>query len=104
MSSSTPGATTQTWVDIPAAANRLTIEIIARAGFGYSFGELGAHEDNPFLDAVLRELEFAIRKPTQSRSTRRCSAEVAKRLHYADKRYIREWVAGVIASRGAIRA
>ena len=34
--------------DIPARPNRLTIEIIARAGFSYSFGKLGAHESIPF--------------------------------------------------------
>lgn len=87
------------WRDIADEANRLTIEIIARVGFSYSFGKLGDREDNPFLDAVLRELAFAIRRTDAIPFYEKVFGRSRKRRHYADKNYIREWVAGVIDSR-----
>lgn len=87
------------WVDIAEAANRLTIEIIARAGFNYSFGKLGEQNDNPFLDAVLRELAFAIRRTGAIPFYDKLFGHRRKRQHYADKAYIRQWVAGIINSR-----
>jgi len=89
---------TLSWIDIAEEANRLTIEIIARAGFSYSFGKLGEHNDNSFLDAVLRELAFAIRRTGAIPLYENLFGRKRKRQHYADKAYIRQWVAGVIDS------
>jgi len=90
---------TSGWLDIADEANRLTIEIIARAGFSYSFGKLGDRDENPFLDAVLRELAFAIRRTDAIPFYEKIFGQRRKRQHYADKAYIRQWVAGVINSR-----
>ena len=90
---------TTSWLDIADEANRLTIEIIARAGFSYSFGKLGEQNENPFLDAVLRELGFAIRRTDAIPFYEKLFGRTRKRQHYADKAYIRQWVAGVIDSR-----
>ena len=90
---------TTSWLDIADEANRLTIEIIARAGFSYSFGKLGEQNENPFLDAVLRELGFAIRRTDAIPFYEKLFGRTRKRQHYADKAYIRRWVAGVIDSR-----
>lgn len=88
-----------TWIDIPAAANRLTIEIVARAGFGYSFGNLAAHDGSPFLEAVQRELKYAVRNTDAIPFYEKVFGQRRKALHYSDKGYIRDWVAGIIASR-----
>lgn len=87
------------WLDIADEANRLTIELIARAGFGYSFGKLGDHQDNRFLDAVQRELGFAIRRTGAIPFYEKLFGRTRKRQHYADKAYIRQWVAEVIEAR-----
>ena len=74
-----------TWIDIPAAANRLTIEIIARAGFGYSFGNLAAHDGSPFLEAVQRELKYAVRNTDAIPYYEKVFGQRRKALHYSDK-------------------
>jgi cytochrome P450 len=87
------------WIDIPAEANRLTTEIIARAGFSYSFGKLGSKDTDPFIDAVQRELRFAVRSTDAIPFYERLFGQKRKRKHYADKAYIRQWVADIINSR-----
>lgn len=90
---------TTDWIDVADDANRLAIEIVARAGFSYSFGKLGDHDDNPFLDAVLRELGFAIRRTGAIPFYEAVFGRRRKRQHYADKAYIRQWVADLIEAR-----
>jgi cytochrome P450 len=51
----------RSWLAIPAETNRLTIELVARAGMGHSFGKFNDPRENPFIAAVLRELAFADR-------------------------------------------
>lgn len=53
---------TQTWIDIPTATNKLTFEIIARAGFSHSFGSMTDADDDPFVAAMVRELSYANRR------------------------------------------
>jgi unspecific monooxygenase len=48
----------QSWIDIPNQANRLTVEIIARAGLGYSFGKLSEPNENAFSAAITSELGY----------------------------------------------
>jgi cytochrome P450 len=87
------------WIDVADETNRLTTEIIARAGFDYSFGKLGGSHSNPFIDAVARELGFAIRRTGAIPLYDKLFGRARKRRHYADKAYIREWVADIIDSR-----
>ncbi|WP_084496692.1 cytochrome P450 [Nocardia amamiensis] len=51
-----------TWIDIPAHANRLTFEIISRAGFSHSFRSMSDPSGNPFVEAMVRELTYANRR------------------------------------------
>ncbi|WP_204079971.1 cytochrome P450 [Mycobacterium riyadhense] len=51
----------QSWIDIPAQANRLTVEIIARAGLGHSFGKLSEPRRNGFSAAITSELGYVRR-------------------------------------------
>ena len=46
------GGDTGTWIDAPADANRLTTELVARAGFGHSFNRLGDAVEDPFITTV----------------------------------------------------
>jgi unspecific monooxygenase len=87
------------WIDISAQANRLTTEIIARAGFSYSFGRLGSNDNDPFIDAVQRELGFAIRSTDVIPYYEKLFRQRRKQQHYKDKAYIRRWVADIINSR-----
>ncbi len=87
------------WIDVADDANRLAIEIVARAGFGHSFGKLGDHADNPFLAAVLRELEFSIRRTGAIPFYEKLLGRKRRRQHYTDKAFIRRWVADVIDTR-----
>jgi cytochrome P450 len=47
------------WVDVTGDATRLTLESIARAGFGYSFGPFGRRRPHPFVSAMNRALKYA---------------------------------------------
>ncbi|MFA5707547.1 cytochrome P450 [Mycolicibacterium sp.] len=87
------------WIDIPAEANRLTIEIIARAGFGYSFSRLDGLGDNPFISAVLRELNYANRRSDAVPMYEKLFGQRLRRQHYADKAFIRGQVADIIEAR-----
>lgn len=53
-------ASEEEWVDIPKLLTRLTIEIIGRVGFNYSFGPLT--DDAEFISVLLTELGYAGRK------------------------------------------
>jgi cytochrome P450 len=80
------------WITIPAEANRLTIEIIARAAMGHSFSKLSDPPNNAFISAFLRELAYADRHTPDI-------GEDRKHQHDADKTYIRRQVTDIIASR-----
>ncbi|MGM7644960.1 cytochrome P450 [Nocardia sp. JW2] len=55
-------STTAEWIDVPAATNKLTFEIIARAGFSHSFGSLADSNSGSFVEAMVRELAYANRR------------------------------------------
>ncbi|WP_280381314.1 cytochrome P450 [Nocardia wallacei] len=86
-------------VDITAAANRMTLEIIGRAGFGYSFGSLD-RTDHRFVTAMTRGLHFintAVNVPSIVHRT------VGRRrlAHYRrDIAYVNQVIDDVIAARG----
>jgi unspecific monooxygenase len=82
----------RSWIPIPAEANRLMIEIIARVGMDYSFSKLGDGSGNAFVTAFLRELAYADRHTADNIETR-------KSQHDADKAEIRRQVASIIEDR-----
>ncbi|ORV66893.1 cytochrome P450 [Mycobacterium gastri] len=92
-------STDQSWIDIPTETNRLTIEIIGRAGLGHKFTKLTEPNDNPFIEAVQRQLRYANRRTDSIPFYDNVFGYKRKRQHEADKAYIRRWVTEVIESR-----
>nr|WP_063892974.1 cytochrome P450 [Mycobacterium gordonae] len=96
-----PRSTEQPWIDIPDQANRLTVEILGRAGLGYPFGTLNDPRENAFSAAITSELGYVRRAMrvdpipfwTQLFGKRRYQQ------HVADQEFIRQLVADVVAAR-----
>lgn len=89
----------RTWIAVPEEANRLTTEIIARAGFGFSFNRLDDGSESPFVATVLRELHYANRRTDVLPLYERIFKQKRKRQHYADKKYARGYVDQLIDER-----
>ncbi|WP_082972509.1 cytochrome P450 [Mycobacterium sp. 1245852.3] len=87
------------WIDIPGEANRLTIEVISRAGFGYAFNKLSDESVGPFIAAVLRELRYANRRTDVLPRYEQLFMRKRRRQHYEDKRYIRQQVDKIVEAR-----
>ncbi|MGH3723158.1 MAG: cytochrome P450 [Mycobacterium sp.] len=94
-------ADNRTWVDIPADTNRLTIEIISRAGFGHSFSSLTDPIDSPFIATMLRELDYANRRTDTIPFYEQLFGGPRKAQHYADKKFARAEAADIVAARRA---
>lgn len=90
-----------TWIDVPAETNRLTIEIISRAGFGYTFNNLANSSENAFITAVLRELQYANRRTDSIPFYEQLFGRRRRRAHDADKKFIRAEVDKIIDARRA---
>lgn len=91
----------KTWIDVPADTNRLTIEIISRAGFGHSFSTLTDPAENEFIAAVLRELHYANRRTDSIPFYEKFLGGARRREHAADKKFIRAQAEKVIEGRRA---
>jgi unspecific monooxygenase len=89
------------WIDIPTTANRLTTEIVARAGIGHSFTALDAAGEDPFTAAVLREMRYANRRTDAIPGFDKLFGKGQRRQHVRDKAWLREQIAGIIAARRA---
>lgn len=90
------------WIDIPAAANRLTTEIVARAGIGHSFTTMDAAGEDEFITAVLRELTYANRRTDAIPFYDKLFGEKQRRQHLKDKAWLREQMATIIERRRAL--
>ncbi|OBH15932.1 cytochrome P450 [Mycobacterium sp. E3247] len=82
----------RSWITIPADANRLTMEIIARIGMGHSFSKLSDPRENDFIAAFLRELAYADRHTADIPQERR-------NQHHRDQTGIRRQVADIVEVR-----
>ena len=91
--------TTSTWIDITGELNHLTIETISRAGFGYSFHKLSDKSTDPFLAAVLRELDYASRRTDVLPRYERIFRRKRRAQHRTDKQLIHGQVAEIIDQR-----
>ncbi|MEV7322228.1 cytochrome P450 [Streptomyces sp. NPDC093970] len=49
------------WVDVPADMTKLTLETIARTGFGHDFGSFERDRPHPFVTAMIGTLTYAQR-------------------------------------------
>ncbi|MGV7352566.1 cytochrome P450 [Mycobacterium kansasii] len=81
------------WITVPADANRLTIEMIARTAIGHSFNDLSdvRQRESPFVAMLLRELAYADRHTEVSQQR--------KAQHNTDKEEMSRHVARVISER-----
>lgn len=92
-------ADTEAWIDVPAEANRLTTEIVARAGIGHSFNKLDDTTDDPFITTVLRELKYANRRTDAIPFYEKLFGQGQRRQHQQDKVWLREQIATIINAR-----
>lgn len=92
-------ADTDAWIDIPADANRLTTEIVARAGIGHSFNKLDDTNEDPFITTVLRELKYANRRTDAIPFYEKFFGHSQRRQHQHDKTWLREQIATIINTR-----
>ncbi|RDH75377.1 cytochrome P450 [Mycolicibacterium moriokaense] len=92
-------ADTDTWIDIPAESNRLTTELVARAGIGHSFNKLDDTSDDPFITTVLRELKYANRRTDAIPFYEKLFGKGQREQHQRDKKWLREQIATIINDR-----
>ncbi|MYT73706.1 MULTISPECIES: cytochrome P450 [unclassified Streptomyces] len=103
------GQLTQAWdaseaagrsVDVPGDMTKLTLETIARTGFGHDFGSFERERLHPFVTAMVGALSFAQRRnvvPPLLASLQRG----AERRNAADRAFLNRTVDDVIAARRA---
>ncbi|MFD4181085.1 cytochrome P450 [Rhodococcus sp. NPDC058514] len=95
---------TAEFVDVPAEMSKLTLEMIGRAGFGYSFDSFGRADsdqaEDPFVGAMLRALRHAEQTAIPI-PFRGLFAGKAERQNDADIAYVAGVVDEVIAERRA---
>lgn len=91
----------QSWIDILDQANRLTLEIIARAALGHSFGKLSDPSDNAFGAAIINELRYARRAARIDPIPlyNKLFGKKRDRQHVADKEFIRSQVCDIVEAR-----
>lgn len=91
----------QSWIDVPTQANRLTVEIIARAGLGHSFGNLSDPRENAFSAAIISELGYVRRAMRVDPIPFYNKLFGKKRYlqHLADKEFIRRLVCDIVEAR-----
>ncbi|MDP7732732.1 MULTISPECIES: cytochrome P450 [Mycobacterium] len=91
----------RSWIDIPAQANRLTVEIIARAGLGHTFGNLSDPGENAFSAAIISELSYVRRAMRVDPIPFYTNLFGKKRYqqHLADREFIRNLVCGIVDAR-----
>ncbi len=93
-------ADTDAWIDVPAESNRLTTEIVARAGIGHSFNKLDdTSDDPPFITTVLRELKYANRRTDAIPFYEKLFGKGQRQQHQQDKKWLREQIATIINDR-----
>ena len=92
-------ADTDAWIDVPAESNRLTTEIVARAGIGHSFNKLDDTSDDPFITTVLRELKYANRRTDAIPFYEKLLGKGQRQQHQRDKKWLREQIATIINDR-----
>ena len=83
-------------VDVPDEMTRMTLDTIGLAGFGYDFGSFGRDEPHPFVESMVRCLEWSMTRLARTPGTDHSAADAAFR---DDAAYLAQVVDDVIASR-----
>ncbi|MGY4977065.1 bifunctional cytochrome P450/NADPH--P450 reductase [Streptomyces sp. 900105755] len=83
-------------VDVPDDMTRMTLDTIGLAGFGYDFGSFGRAEPHPFVESMVRCLEWSMTRLARRPGTDHSVADAAFR---DDAGYLARVVDDVIAAR-----
>ncbi|MFG2503113.1 bifunctional cytochrome P450/NADPH--P450 reductase [Streptomyces sp. NPDC048441] len=83
-------------VDVPGDMTRMTLDTIGLAGFGYDFGSFERAEPHPFIDSMVRCLEWSMTRLSRTPGSDHSAADAAFR---ADAEYLAEVVDEVITAR-----
>ncbi|MEU5312177.1 cytochrome P450 [Streptomyces sp. NPDC021562] len=83
-------------VDVPDDMTRMTLDTIGLAGFGYDFGSFERTEPHPFVESMVRCLEWSMTRLARTPGADHSAADAAFR---DDAGYLAQVVDDVIASR-----
>lgn len=90
-----------TAVDVPGDMTKLTLETIARTGFGHDFGSFERERPHPFVTAMVGTLSFAQRRNVVPPALAPLLLRSAERRNAADMAYLNRTVDDVVAARRA---
>ncbi|WP_428950264.1 cytochrome P450 [Streptomyces sp. cg35] len=83
-------------VDVPADMTRMTLDTIGLAGFGYDFGSFAGTEPHPFVESMVRCLEWSMKRLARTPGGDHTAADAAFRT---DADYLAQVVDDVITAR-----
>ncbi|MFD4411905.1 MULTISPECIES: cytochrome P450 [unclassified Streptomyces] len=83
-------------VNVPDDMTRMTLDTIGLAGFGYDFGSFESDRPHPFVEAMVRCLEWSMTRLSRTPGTDQAAADAAFRT---DADYLAQVVDEVIAAR-----
>ncbi|MET9499124.1 cytochrome P450 [Streptomyces sp. NPDC006552] len=83
-------------VDVPGDMTRMTLDTIGLAGFGYDFGSFAGSEPHPFVESMVRCLEWSMRRLARTPGGDHAAADAAFR---ADADHLAQVVDDVITAR-----
>ncbi|MEU6492559.1 cytochrome P450 [Streptomyces sp. NPDC046984] len=90
-------------VDVPGDMTKLTLETIARTGFGHDFGSFERTKPHPFVNAMVGTLTFAQRRNVVPGPLTPLLLRGAARRNEADMAYLNHTVDEVVRARRATR-
>ncbi|MFD4633907.1 cytochrome P450 [Streptomyces sp. NPDC058284] len=88
-------------VDVPGDMTKLTLETIARTGFGHDFGSFERSAPHPFVSAMVGTLSYAQRRNVVPPLLSPLLLRGADRRNDADMAYLNRTVDAVVAARRA---
>lgn len=83
-------------VDVPGDMTRMTLDTIGLAGFGYDFGSFARAEPHPFVESMVRCLEWSMKRLARTPGGDHTAADAAFR---ADADHLAQVVDDVITAR-----
>ncbi|MGQ5633602.1 MULTISPECIES: cytochrome P450 [unclassified Streptomyces] len=86
-------------VDVPGDMTKLTLETIARTGFGHDFGSFERHRPHPFVTAMVGTLTYAQRLNSVPAPLAPLLLRTAARRNAADMAYLNRTVDDLVAQR-----
>ncbi|QPP09688.1 cytochrome P450 [Streptomyces bathyalis] len=86
-------------VDVPGDMTKLTLETIARTGFGHDFGSFERSRPHPFVDAMVGALSYAQRRNAAPPLVGPLLQRGAAKRNVADREYLNSTVDQVVEAR-----